>query len=332
VTRPRATRRWVGGLTSAVALAAVVWWAAHQARPRFPTGPGALLDLAATMALYAVATVLRGWRWHRILGGLGASHRTSDAYALVAVGYFGNTVLPARGGELLRTVLLAERSDARKREVLGSIISERMLDAVSLAMLFAVLTWARVAGAPMGQRPALVAVAALVGGAATVWGYLRARRGGRLVAFAARVQPLVRASRPLIGPMGLALSALTVLIWGIEGTIFWLVTRSLALEVNLLDGYFLVVRSAFFALIPAAPGYVGTFDGAVLFGLKALGVGGGQAVGFAILVRFVLFVPVTLTGLLLLLTRYRGVRPIKPRTAAAVPSRPSHMPSPRPSE
>ena len=67
--------------------------------------------------------------------------------------------------------------------------------------------------------------------------------------------------------------------------------------------------SAFFSLIPAAPGYVGTFDAAVVFGLHALDVGGGQAIAFALLVRFVLFVPITIAGLiLLLLTRYGGLR------------------------
>ena len=155
----------------------------------------------------------------------------SDAYALVTVGYFGNTVLPARGGELLRTVLLV-RSGRRpaRREILGSIASERMLDAVSLALLFAVLTFAgdrrRADGpAPCARSP----LAVMAGGAAVALG-LSARPAQRAArdAFAARVRPLVRASRPLLGPTGAAAgAACRSLVWGIEATIFWLVAQSL---------------------------------------------------------------------------------------------------------
>jgi uncharacterized membrane protein YbhN (UPF0104 family) len=304
---PSWARRWAGALVSIVALAAVVWWAKGQEAPRFPTAAGDLLEIAAAVGLYALATLVRGWRWHEILHRLGAGHRTSDAYALVVVGYMGNTVLPARGGELLRTVLLAGRSSARKREVLGSIISERSLDAISLAILFVALTWAGIGGSPVGQSPALIAAALLLLGAIALWAYLRARRRGRLGAFADRVRPIVRASRPLLGPVGALLLSVSVLVWAIEGTIFWLVAQSLSLDINFVEGAFLVVLSAFFALIPAAPGYVGTYDAAVLFGLKALGVAGGPAVTFAILVRFILFVPITLVGLVLLLVRYGGL-------------------------
>jgi hypothetical protein len=50
-----------------------------------------------------------------------------------------------------------------------------------------------------------------------------------------------------------------------------------------------------------------TFDAAMIFGLKALSVAGGTAVGFVLLVRFVFFVPVTVAGLALLVMRYGGL-------------------------
>ena len=96
-------------------------------------------------------------------------------------------------------------------------------------------------------------------------------------------------------------------MWLAEGLIFTLVGQSLGLDVSLLEGVFLVVLASLFALIPAAPGYVGTFDAALLFGLAALDIRGGVALSFAILVRFVLFGPITVIGLVLLLTRYGGI-------------------------
>jgi uncharacterized protein (TIRG00374 family) len=300
-------------VVSLVAVAAVVWWGAHQDAPQFPTAAEDVLDLVLAVGLYAVATLVRGWRWHEILRRLDANHRTADAYGLVVVGYMGNTVLPARGGEVLRTVLMAGRSDAGKREILGSIISERALDVLSLAILFAVLTWVGIAGSPLGQRPALIAVALLALSAVAVWAYLRARRRGRLSVAADRLRPFLRASRPLLGPTGVALVFVSLIVWTIEGTIYWLVARSLDLDISLVEGAFLVVLSNLFAIIPAAPGYAGTFDAAILFGLKALDISGGAAVGFAIIVRFVLFVPITVVGIGLLLLRYGGLGQLRRR-------------------
>ena len=81
-----------------------------------------------------------------------------------------------------------------------------------------------------------------------------------------------------------------------------------ALDVSLSwpDAFATVVLASFFSLIPAAPGFVGTFDAAVIFGLKAVDVTGSAALSVLLLYRFVLFVPITIVGLILLLTRYGG--------------------------
>jgi uncharacterized membrane protein YbhN (UPF0104 family) len=223
---------------------------------------------------------------------------------------------------VLRTVLLSARSGVGKVEILGSIVTERMLDAMSLAVLFAVLTWAGIAGSPLGQRPALAAVAALAVGAIGAWAFLQARRRGRLRGIADRLRPVLRASRPLLGRPGVPLLLVSIVVWCTEGTIFWLVAHALSLDLGWIDGLFLVVLSAFSALIPAAPGYVGTFDAAAIFGLKALGVAGGQAVAFLLLVRFVLFVPITVVGLAFFLTRYSGLARSRRRVGKPTASEP----------
>ena len=314
--RPHRGRELIAVLVSIVSLAAVVVWAFGQETPKIPTGAAELGLLALAVGLYAVATLARGWRWHMVLRHARVDHKASDAYALVPVGYMGNTVLPARGGELLRILLLGRRSSARRRELLGTIVSERMLDAVSLALMFVALTFAGIANSPLGERPAVIALAAMAAGALALAGYLALRRRGRFERFAAIVRPVVGATRPLLGGAGLVLLAATLGVWLIEGAIFWLVAQSLSLDVNPVEGCFLLVLTAFFSLIPAAPGYVGTFDAAVVFGLHSLDVMGGQALAYALLVRFVLFVPITVAGLILLVVRYGGIRQLRGRGAS----------------
>lgn len=296
-----------GVAISILSAGAVVWWAASQEAPRFPTDARGLVMIGLALLVYLIATVARGWRWHQILRRTCIDHEATDAYCLVAVGYMGNTVLPARGGEGLRVLLLADRTDARRREVLGSIVAERIIDAVALVMLFAVLTFTDIAGAPAGSWPAVGGLSAMLGGAVVLLAYLRLRRAGRFDRFAEVLRPMARSSRILASRAGLGLIALTVCVWLSEGVIFTLVAEALGLDLDLLEGTFIVVLASFFALIPAAPGYVGTLDAALLFGLAAVDIRGGSAVSFVLLSRFVLFGPITVAGLVLLLTRYGGV-------------------------
>src|SRR5919202_1577440 len=155
--RPARRRGSALGLAvSAISLAAVVWWAAHQTAPHFPSSVSALVELLGSLALYAIATLVRGARWSTIIHRAGIACRRSEPYALTVVGYMGNTVLPLRGGEILRVVLLTDRSSAGWRESVGSIVPERVLDVAALAILLGAVTIARIGGAPVGDAPAIV--------------------------------------------------------------------------------------------------------------------------------------------------------------------------------
>jgi uncharacterized membrane protein YbhN (UPF0104 family) len=306
--RRRMFRDLLGVVVSLAALGAFVWWALHQRRPQFPSSPEDIALIVGAVGLYGVATLLRGWRWHRILKRADVDHKRSDAFALTAVGYMGNTILPARGGEVLRILLLGERSSSSRREILGTIVAERVLDAVALVLLFGVLTWSGVAGTHKGKFEAAIGVGVIAAAAIALVFYIQLRKRGMLERFASTIRPFVRASRLLFGRLGLGLLALTFGIWFLEGVIFWLIGNSLGLGIDVLEGTFLTVLTSFFLLVPAAPGYIGTFDAALVVGLRAVGVTGGQALAFVLLARFVLFVPVTVAGLVLVFTRYGGLR------------------------
>lgn len=311
------TRTIVGLGVSLVSVAGCVWWASSQKTPAFPSGVANWSLLVAGVVLYGMATLARGWRWDTILRFLDVGHQRADAYALNVVGYMGNTVLPARGGEVLRMFLLSERSDARKREVAGSVISERLLDAGALVLLFVVVVLTGIGDAPGGKNSAIPAGIALVLAVGGAFGYLQLRRAGRFGGFADRIRPFARASRQLLSPRGAGLFAVTLAVWLTEAAIFSLCAHSLGLSVSVLDAVAVTVLASLSALIPAGPGYVGTFDAAALFALHRLGVTGGAAVGCILLYRFVIFVPVTCVGLILMVARYGGIRGALRREHAA---------------
>ena len=273
-----------------------------------PTGSAGALWLVASLAVYATALAVRGWRWHRIMALSGVPHRRADAFGLTLVAYAGNTVLPARGGEVLRVTLMKLRSPAGLPEIVGSVIAERLFDLVAVGAMFAVLTWEGVAGAPTGTFAADIAAAAIVATGAGFALYLLLRRRGHFEAFAARVRPFVRASKLLVRPEGAQLLGVSLLIWLFEGLTLLLVGDALALHLSIFEALLTAVVAALATSLPAGPAFAGSYDAGLLLTLHASGITGGSAVGFLLLARFVVFVPVTVVGAGLLLTRYGGLR------------------------
>jgi glycosyltransferase 2 family protein len=297
----------VQALFSLVALVAVVWWASHQEAPELPSTGGAAAWLAAGAALYAATTLLRGERWHRILQLIGVDSKRVDSYGLVAVGYMGNNVLPARAGEMLRVVLLDRRTGSGKRTLLGTVVAERLLDAVALASIFVVVVYGALRKTTLpSDRPLVVAGAGLLLLALGFVALQVLRRRGALERLLDWLRPLAGAPRALVGREGLVLLAVSFAIWSMEASVYLAVARAAGLDVGGMGALYLVALTNLFAMLPAAPGYVGTFDAAVAFGVKAIGGTGSQALSYLLVLRFVLFLPITLVGLLVLVARYGG--------------------------
>ena len=292
---------------SLIALAAVVWWASHQDAPQLPQTTEAVSWMLAAGAFYTLATLVRAERWHRILHQTGVQAGRSDCYALTTVGYMGNNVLPARAGEALRVVLLDARTGAGKRTLLGTIVAERILDVIVLSLILVVAVYGVLDGdvlptdSPLLIAGAVIAILALAAGA---FSFLRSRGGmERLRDFA---RPLAGAPRAMAGKAGLPLLAGTAVLWLIEGAVYLAVARAVELDISTTGAMYLVALTNFVAAIPAAPGSIGTFDAAVAFGTRALGGAGSAVTSYLLLLRFVLYVPITVVGLLVMLLRYGG--------------------------
>jgi uncharacterized membrane protein YbhN (UPF0104 family) len=282
-------------LFSVIALGAVIWWASRQDAPELPSGTEAIAWLVAGAGLYALATLVRGERWHRILHRTGVDAKRSDSYGLT------------RAGEMLRVVLLNRRTGASKRTLIGTIVAERLLDAIALASIFVVVVFGVLQSTTLpSNRPYLlagIAAGVLAALALAVWMLRRHHVVTRIREF---MRPMAGAPRALLSFEGLFLLAVSFAIWALEASVYLAVAQSLHIDMGAMDSLYLVALTNLFAMIPAAPGYVGTFDAAVIFGVKAIGDTGSAAVSFLLLLRFLLFVPITLVGLVVLVTRYGG--------------------------
>ena len=89
------------------------WWR----RPRRVAGRGAGDDVPGDR--------IRSVRWRVLLSaGAGVSYKL--AFWATAAGYFGNSVLPARAGELIRTLIISRTSGMSTIFVLTTALAERV--------------------------------------------------------------------------------------------------------------------------------------------------------------------------------------------------------------
>jgi glycosyltransferase 2 family protein len=300
----------LGAVISIAALAAIVAWALQQDAPVLPNSAERLGELAGAVGFYLGGCAVRAERWYELLRYNGAHPRRHDAYGLLAVANFGNNVLPARAGDALRVVLLAPRAQTDSRTVIGTIVAERVLDVVVLVGLFVVLAYGVLGGidVPAGSR--LTSTALIIAGVTAVIGVLAfvLHRRGHLRPVLTFLAPMTEATRHLGGRRhGTELVAWTLLVWGLEWTAWWLTAQAAGLDLGMLEVGYLMGLAATFALIPSGPGYVGTFDAAVVFGVRALGRTGAQALTYLLLLRFVVTAPITLIGLVVLIAGYGGI-------------------------
>ena len=293
----------VGLAISLLAVGGVVWWALRQEPPEFPDTASEWAALAGAVGLYAVATLVRGERWHALLRAEGAHPSRADSHGLNVVGYTGNNLLPARAGDAVRVFLMAPRAATSKKAVLGTLLAERLLDIAVIVTLFVVVGYGLLGEVGAGDIEWIALATAAVAVAATV-GVVLVRRNERLHAFAA---PILSSTLQLRGRHGLVLLATTVVIWALEAGVWMSVGAAAGFPMDPIEGCYIVALASVFALIPSGPGYAGTQDAAAITGILALGGTHSQAVTYLILVRFVIAVPITLVGLVLLAARYGGL-------------------------
>jgi glycosyltransferase 2 family protein len=304
----RSPLSYLGFLVSIVSLAAVAWWASKQQAPQLPhTGPE-IFDLVLAIALYGLATLVRGERWQRLLVDDGGHPPRKDTYALTVIGYMGNNVLPARGGDLIRIFLMAGPAGINKRSVTGTLVAERILDVAVLLVLF-VVVGGGLLGDVSGKTIVILAAACVVLAivAAVGWRFIarNEKLHDMLAPFASATLSLRKAHH---GPV---LLGMTLVIWAIETGVWMSVGGAVGFGMTPIEGCYLVALASVFSMIPSGPAYAGTQDTAVAVGIKALGGTGGTAVAYLLMIRFVIVVPITIAGLILMVVRYGGLKKLR---------------------
>jgi uncharacterized protein (TIRG00374 family) len=271
-------------------------------------------ELALGGLLFLATLWFRSWRWRYLLAAQ-QNVRLRSCLSATCVGFLANNVLPFRLGDLVRVGALGQLEKANAARVLGSVAVERILDILTLVFFLGAYLALAAAG-PHQAELTTAGLLALGGGlflsVLMVAGYRQRRWLQQAFALPARrVNPgLGDKVAGLVGRFleGLQVFAtprqvvgtilLSVGLWGASVASYFYVGQSLGLDLP-WEAYVVVVfTTAFGAIIPAAPGSVGTFHSFAAMGLYLAAVTSGeQALAFAALLHALEWVLMSGTGL-----------------------------------
>lgn len=265
--------------------------------------------LLPALGLLAASVWARSERWAVIIRPA-VPLTSGQALSLVTIGLAANNVFPARAGEVVRAVLVRRRHGGSSMTAIGTIVVERILDGLVLA-LFLAGTIALAGSTPLLRGFAgLAAVGFGVGTLATLALGLWPARGRAVLARLLRLAPGAARARveALLGRFleGLtllrgpgawaAVLSLTTLTWVLEAASYWMVGRSFGLDLSPAL-YLGVCGAANLAIAaPSTSGGIGPYEFfarevAVRFGATA-----AAGTAFALVLHVFVLLPIALVG------------------------------------
>ncbi len=250
----------------------------------------------AGMFAFTMGIWFRGYRWYFLLEGKGKIRRW-DAVFSTYVSYFGNFALPARAGELIRIVVLGERTGVSKATATASVLMEKIADLLTLVIVVLCLLGFTGLGGPtlrfivgIGAVVAVVLISVMVGAI-----ILRkvfpledepgvAGPGNRIRRF---LHFFVEGMRPASRPEHVGrFLLLSFVAWGLisyscyifltsQGLIDWL--HEFGRAGPIASTLLLVVLVNASTLIPAGPGSAGPYQAAVMLAFTLIGASSMEA-------------------------------------------------------
>jgi glycosyltransferase 2 family protein len=282
--------------------------------------------LVLAVALMPLAILIKAAQWQAVCLPAGSA-RLRDLYRATGLGLAVNNLAPARLGDVVRLTLGARSAGLGLARATSSMVVERLLDLLGLALLglallpFTPLPWQLrgvILTVGLGSALGLALLCSLASWRTRLGDWLEQlmsrwpglARAGRLNRFDELVTCLAGFERPscLVGPL-----LLSLLHWLVNGCIYGLLLLALGLQLPLVAPLFVMVVACLGQMLPSSPGYVGVLDYLCVLALGFFGVDPTAALAFALLLHaHSLLTPLAVGGLLLGPTLWN--RPNLPRS------------------
>ncbi|MEQ9465999.1 MAG: lysylphosphatidylglycerol synthase transmembrane domain-containing protein [Ekhidna sp.] len=228
----------------------------------------------ASILLSIVAYVARAYRWNILLEPLGYNLKTSRTLLAVSIGYLANLALP-RLGEITRCGVLHRNDKVAVPAALGSVVTERIIDVITLLLLILVslvvesgrlLNFLKTAYKDLNIPVFALVIVALVGLSGIIILILFVRNQDKLKGkFAELIKGFVAgflSLKDIKRPIGFFVS--TIILWVVYYLMSYIIIFSLP-ETNHLGlgvGFMLLITGGIALSLPVQSGF-GTYHGMI---------------------------------------------------------------------
>ena len=260
------------------------------------------VGIAIALALVSVEVGMRARRW-QILLEAARPVRYPRAAAYLCVGYFANSLLPARLGDLARAHLAGRDFGIARLTTLGTIVVERVADAtviLTVVVLMGVLT--PEAHDLMGPALAILVVGACASAVVLLVLVVMDRRRHALSGLMTRGVDVVRRIADGAAALRSPRTAAAVIAWTVAAFAvaiieFWVVAGSVGLRLSPVEAAIVMGALALSTSIPAAPGSLGTYEIVGVAVLTQFGAAPVPALAAVVLMHVIATLPPALVGL-----------------------------------
>lgn len=245
--------------------------------------------------LMTAALFLRSYRWRVILSAEG-NVSIPLAFWATSAGYLGNNVLPARAGEVIRSLMISSRTGMSKAFVFTTALSERVVDAI------AVITISSVVLLTMKDRPGWLSNAARP---FAILGFCGVAGVILIPAFEvfwfkflgllplppklqAQVEGILRNGIQGIRSFHdysrlVRFVLLTAIIWSSDAVTTIVLAQSINVRITLPMAFLLTAGLALGSALPSTPGYVGIYQFVAVSVLTPFGLSRTAAIAYILL-------------------------------------------------
>ncbi|MER3445426.1 MAG: hypothetical protein C4291_00705 [Candidatus Dadabacteria bacterium] len=304
------TRLWISILASALFIVLTLYKVDFQKTGEaLETANYIYLPLGVMLSL--LTNIIRSYRWKYVLNPIQKISILS-VFSVVSIGYMANNILPARLGEFVRAYIIGKKEGISKSTTLATIVVERIFDGLTLlffltliSLFFPLPLWIKRVGFAATVFFLSLSVFLLILMFKKTIGIRLVERGVSLFSSyiaqrASRLMDSFLSGLVIINHKKDILMAFlfSVIAWLAEATTYYVIGLSFGIDLPLYVPVLTVVIVNLGIMIPSAPGYVGTFEFFCISVLAIFSVEKSIALSFAIVLHAVLFIPITIVGMI----------------------------------
>jgi len=216
-------------------------------------------------------------------------------FKAITIGFMANNILPARLGEVLRIHILGKDADISRVSTTASLVSDKILEAISLLFLAALLVI--FSGVPHWLHYALT-VTLLI----TVIAYtLAAIYSGRDInnKFMVKFQCGIKGLRHWkMFSMGLFVSFIS---WFLQLVMIYLTQEAYGVQLPFWGTFLVIIAVNMAIAVPGTPAHVGTFEFACILAYAFFGVDKSLGLLIGATYHIVQVIPITIVGGIIML-------------------------------